>query len=594
MLVNWMSRLTKLTQLVVLLFCLTGLSAAAQEPHHSRISIVHPGFGQLKSDLKSVIDLTTPVEQEQWINIQDYLDMFQIGIDGSRPIRVDVLTGITPICYLVWVPLLDPEDAKMGLADEFRDSLDAFGYLTPRDNQDRNLYRIENSEGADDMGWLRVMPEIKYGVFVLTTDREDMQLLKQIVLRTADPRNEVAKLLENSPGIGAEGVNAAESADDQAKRREAFAELRKISMDTIQKRPAESKSEFEVRQALFRHQLDEGERLMVEASEIRATASFDPQSSNASLEFTATAIAETSLAESIALFGKQPDAFATAVKPPGSALSVRVNHPIDSMRQANYSETVELTERELDSRIETSADLSASEKEAARKLVTGIKEVIQDGLKTGYINGFVEAVPGDAGEFTMVGAVSAPQATRLNDILPLLASAGKGNKVEANVAQAGSVTIHKIQLAKGYVTIIDRVFGEEIEMYVGVAESYVWMASGPNALDSLSSSIKSLGEPQTSDSCIRIEANALPWVKRMDQIAKTATEGATPEEKEKQRSNARTRARAIAAMEAQDDRITLEAKVLDGVVSGNMTFDKGIMRFIGKVLSAFSRENFDG
>lgn len=582
------------TSLLLALACLTMADAArAQEPHHSRISIVHPGFEPLKSDIKAVVDLTTAAEQEQWVNIQDYIDMFQIGIDGTRPVRVDVLTGVTPASYLVWVPLLDPGDPKKGLADEFRDSLDAFGYTTTRDPQDRNLYQIENAEGASDMGWLRVMTDVQYGVFVLTTDQEDMQLLKQLVLKAGDPRKEVDKILAAKPGIGAEGVNTAIAPADQEKRREAFSELRKVSMDALQKRPEESKTEFDLRQSLLTHQLDEGERLMVEASEVRALATLDHATATAALTFTAKAIAGTSLADTISQFGAQPDAFAGITKPADSALSLRLNHPIDSMRQKNAIATLGLTRKDIDSRIDESKNMSASEKESTKKMLSGVLELIEDGLKTGYINAFLESVPQGEDDFTTVGAVSAPNATRLKDILPLLASAGEGNAVEMDVDKQGDVAIHRIRLAEGYVNLIDRIFGKNRDLFIGVAENYVWVGSGPDGLATLKKFIALPSQPKSGTSAIHVEVRALPWVKRLDEVAKTSKEGKTPEEKEKQRSEARRRARAIAAMETNDV-ITFDFSVEDGEVKGALTFDKGIMRFVGKMLSAFSRENLDG
>lgn len=76
-------------------------------------------------------------------------------------------------------------------------------------------------------------------------------------------------------------------------------------------------------------------------------------------------------------------------------------------------------------------------------------------------------------------------------------------------------------------------------------------------------------------------------------MAKTSKEGTTPEEKERQRSGARRRARAIAAMET-NDLIVIDVKAENGVVTGEVTFDQGIMKFVGKMLSAFSKDNLDG
>ncbi len=556
---------------------------------------MHPGFDALKADLKSVIDLAAITEQEQWVNIQDYIDMFQIGIDGTRPVRVDILTGITPNAYLVWVPLAEPESAKSDIADEFRDSLDAFGYATVRDPQDRSLYRIESTEGGEDTGWFHLISDLKYGLFVLTTDNNDMPLLRQIVLKSGDPATDVAELLARKPALAAELVNQAKSPEDQTKRKTAFAELRKISMDAIQKRPSEKATEFEVRQALTRHQLDELERLMAEATDIRAAAFIDGQQNKASINIRARAIPETSLAKTIAEFNTQPDAFDSVKRLPNSALSVRVNHPLDEMRQSHANEMLDLMKKDFDIRIEEDANLTADEKKSASELLAGLLNLTHDGIGTGYINAFVESVPLGEGKFTTVACLSAPNATRLNDLLPLLKSAGKNNAVEMDVAKAGDVQVHRIQLAEGFIGLVDRFFGKNQDLFVGVASSHVWLASGPDAQKSMTDIISSLGEPQQNGVVAHIEINALPWVKHLQEVSKTdSDEGKTPEEKEAERALERTRLRAIDAMsKASDDSIRMDAKVVDSVVEIDLSIDTGLMRFAGKMMAAFSKENFE-
>ena len=70
----------RMTTLVVLTLALIP-TTSAQTPLDSRITVAHPGFSLLKSDLKKTIDLTTPAEQKQWENIQGYIDSFIIGIE---------------------------------------------------------------------------------------------------------------------------------------------------------------------------------------------------------------------------------------------------------------------------------------------------------------------------------------------------------------------------------------------------------------------------------------------------------------------------------------------------------------------------------
>ena len=73
----------RLTSSLLLIFAFIQ-TAAAQTPMDARITVAHPGFNLLKSDLEKTLALTTPVEQKQWENIQGYIDTFIIGNEQLR------------------------------------------------------------------------------------------------------------------------------------------------------------------------------------------------------------------------------------------------------------------------------------------------------------------------------------------------------------------------------------------------------------------------------------------------------------------------------------------------------------------------------
>ena len=85
----------------------------------------------------------------------------------------------------------------------------------------------------------------------------------------------------------------------------------------------------------------------------------------------------------------------------------------------------------------------------------------------------------------------------------------------------------------------------------------------------------------------------LPWVKRFEEDAKKDPPGATTEELESQRERARRRARAIASFQDGGDGVLLDFKVINGVVTGELSLEPGILRFGGKLMSAFSKANFE-
>ncbi len=577
---NMMTRLTRTLCLgCTLAISLLATGAFCQESHHSQVSVVHQGVGRLKGDLKALIDLTNATEQEQWVNLKDYLDLLALGVDEARPVRMDVMTGIQPTAYVVWIPFVDG-----GLAD-LRDNLDAFGFASRTDSQDPNLYKVQ----PPDQGWLRVIPALKYALLVFTTPADDA-LLKQVLMKASDPVADVKYLLDTKASVGAQLINSDPSEDAQQKRRDAFSQLRSNSMDAIQQRPTETATEYELRKAALSHQLDEAERLMVQAERVQAWIKLEREGGSAALQFIASAIPDTPLATAIAEFNQQQDAFASVEKQTDSVLSLRINYPIDAMRKKNVGEFLDLLDKDLRDRVEESVNLQPPQKAATISLYTGISDLVRGGVETGYINAFLESTPDGSGDFITVGAVSLPNAGKLTDVLAHLKAANEGNTVELEIDKAGDIPIHRVALAEGYVELLDTLFGVRKDLYIGTAENHVWLGSGAGSLELLKKTIEGLGEPADNPSALHAEAHLFPWVKRLKEIADKEPEPENPEERQKWRDNLRRLKQAVDAMPEQDE-WTFDMAAADGKVSGTMTFNTGLLRFVGKQISEFAKEN---
>lgn len=559
------------------------LPATAQSPQDARITISHPGISSLKSDLKSLIDLTLPAEQTQWPNLEGYIDTFAGGIDESRPMYISAVTGIKPNASLFWVPLSNSQQ----LFKEFRENLESLGYEITRDSKDTTVFQITQDP---DFGWLKVHSDIRYAVFVLTNDKKSLPAFKELILKAKIPEGAI------NGSMTAEILNSDISPEAQKHRRESFAEVRRVSLEAVKKRPEESATEFELRRLAVEQQMDEGERLLAEAGRLGAILTLDrknPAAPTASLTVSANAIAGSGLAEAIGQIGTQPDAFAGLKMFNGSALSGRLNHPVDPMRQANILAFLALTEKDMADRIKSSKERSEPEKVVSNKVTSGVLDVLRASVKAGWLNAFVESVPDGKGDFTSVAAFSTPAAGQLTELLPELKNAGKDNQVEMNVDQQGDVAIHRVQLAAGFLDIVDRVFGAKKDLFIGVGPQHVWLASGIGGKDKLKETIAGLGEPQASDTPVHLEVRLLPWVQHFEEIAKKDPPGKTPLELESQREWARRRARAIASFQNGGDGMLLSFKVKDGEVSGVLSLETGVLRFGGKLMSAFSKANFE-
>jgi len=573
-----------------MLFLPAAMRASAQEPHHPQISIGHQGVKRLKSDLETLLNLTSEKDQEQLQNLVDFVDLMAYGLDPDKPVSVELLTGMTPLPYVISAAYKnDPAFAVAG-DKPFAQLLDNLGAN----------YDLQNA-GADrweflpnpDPGWLRLVPSTQTAIMALTTPG-DHALMKQILQKMQNPLVAVAALLKNDCGAGIQLVNTAHTMEDQQKRSASFGELRANQMDVLQKRPAESITEFNLRKGAISHQFKELERLMVEGNDLRARAFLNSADHSARILFTGDGIPDTSLARSIELFNKRKDAFASVAKAEDSIFSLRVNHPIDELRQNNAYEFIELLNNDVEARIVASERLSDDQKTAARELHSGVMTVLTDSIGSGNVNGFIETWMNADDKFVAVGGIAAVDASRLDDTLALIARTGTGNKVDLAIEKVGDVTIHRIQLAKGFLKLLDRFFGENTAVLIATSSDSVWFATGPNSLDALKKAIEDLQEPTNSDVILNVEARLLPWAKHAQKVVDATPEPTDVDDRRVRRDRKRDLARAVEAFgTGEQDDVKFDVTVDEGTVSGEIFVNTGLLRFVGKQLSGFSKDNLD-
>ena len=549
----------------------------AQQPHQPEISIGHSGVETLKADIEYLLSFTSTEEQKQFENIVDFLDLIVFGMDEKRPVRVDILTGTRPPTYVVW-------GAFEVLADLKSENIEAQFVLKDIDATLSELL-------PDETGWFRVLPDIKYAILILTSPADHM-LMKQIILKLGDPLPGIQSLLTNSANMGLQILNKATMVGDQQKRRDSFAEIRSNHLDALQKRPSESETEFALRKGLVENQLAEIERLMVESLNSSVQMFLNKADANAKVLFASEAIPDTSYAKSLSLFTKKVDAFASVKKPADSVLSIRANHPIDELRQSNVLRIIELMRADTVARLKADQNLSADEKTASQELFDGIMAVVQDGIKSGNINSFVESTIDANGEQIAYGAASTTDGERLASTLAFIAKTGKGNKVTVDVATVGDVSIHEVQLAKGYFDLFDRLFGEGKTVYIGTSKNFTWFSTGEGSLDVLKTAIADLKEPAESDVVLTIESRLLPWVTRTSKLIEESPDPGSLDLQQQRRDVLRSLKLAIESLADKDD-TKFELKVVDGKASGEIFVNTGVLRFLGRQIALGSKNNLE-
>ncbi len=578
----------------ILLCCaLPAPHALAQTPQDARITISHPGVQVMKEDLETLLKLAPAPEQKQLTVWYDFVDTFAIGLDPEKPLSIQMLPGINPAGYVAILPLA-------GGFQDLRENMEGLGYEVTRDSRDTSLYQFrlfEDLEGSDvpadapaveEVGWMRVLAKSGYLVGGIVGSRKDLPTLRELVMQSAVPE------FESSRVAFFDLTNPDPSPNGQKYRREKFQSIRQPSLDAIRKRPAESDVFLELRRTATSTIMDEGERLGAEAQRLVTQLSIDTSKPDKPVLLASgelQPIAGTGLEEAMKTFNTVPDAFANVSKPAGAALSIRINHPVDPMRQKNYTTLLDLLQKDVSAKLASRPGRTESQKEAIEKVVSGIVAHLKTGIDSGWLNFCTDAVPDGKDSFNSVTAYTSPNPAALTEVLPWMAKMSPRSAVEMNAATIGDIPVHRVRLEEGLIDVVDRYFGVERDVYVGIGKNIVWMSSGDKALDELKRVIGSAGEPKPGISPLHVEVALLPWTKQaVNFFAKVPL----PKEKsdlEIRRAGDRRRTRAIESFAKGNDTVTVHCEFEDGKLKTEVRVDTGVLRFIGRQLAVFAEEN---
>lgn len=567
--------LTFCLSLIVVIRCGTAVSQDVQP----QIRVVHPGFEALTSDLLSLTELTGPDERQYGTDLKDFISEISIGMDGSRPFGIDVLTGSGPTSYLLRLPHAERE--------LFLEQLESLYFEDVSEVQGPDLYLVDD---GIDRGWLRFMAKSEYAVMALSTVETHQQTKERVLAANhSGPAFRQLEKLDASTLLTLSNTEHGE--DSQIVRSESFTELRKDNLAELQQRPSESTSEFELRKGTRSIIYDELQRIYVEASEVNVWTRQDRENSTAKISFEAGGIANTSLAESIAQLGQRPDAFAGVQSLSETVMSGRLNHPIDSLRQQNASMYLDLLTTDVHNRIDNLATLGNAEKQATRTIFDDVVTLFRDGFASGNVNGFAEVLH-DGTQFTLIGAVSAPGSERLTETLKQLPQARAGNTVVLDVASVDDITIHKISLSEGFVDLADDLFGVGREFLIGIGRDQVWLATGPDSLALLESKIGEAEDAETSDVVLSVDIRMAPWARRLNELAEQREKPQDVEERSAWRENL-LRIRQLSQSLVTHDDLLLSVTRGDAKVSGGVHLDKGLLRFLGHQIARLAKENLE-
>ncbi|MGQ0633999.1 MAG: hypothetical protein ACT4QC_05300 [Planctomycetaceae bacterium] len=561
------------------------------------ISVVLSPINNLYSDLKMVFDLAN--DPKGYTTLKDAIDVFLDGVETNKTSGVRIFTNAEGLRPVISLPVASEDDFK-----KFRLNLWDLDVKTAEPPEKQLLPQVPQKIRRD-------LPKLKlaknerliFGLYDGYMRYESGQLhLAEALADVRIPKGGV------SPDL-LQGMDLAIHIDGEsqtpADRVQAFAKAKKEILGALEKGEQEHEADFELRKTLTEHQVAEIERFFSESSKIQIgfITAADKKHVRGQLEL--VPVKGTSLEQSIHQIVDAPDDFAGVGKA-DCALAGSINFPLDALRQEALKSISTKARVRLKDKIDADESLSADQKATDKDLVDLVFDVVDDFAGMGVYNGFLRVWSNGDSTLTTVGATRVLKGGKFVDLLKKFATREGQNSVQLNVDSVGGIDIHKLTVAdvqKDY----PELFAKDGTMYVGTAETAVWYALGEKSLERLKHAIE---ESQAAGAkpgpMVDLHAKLLPLVEVWDKIRsrQLATQKAKPAEKTKagDKEDRAARAKGVLA-ELQPRKIALEAfpggndtvsmslERKADAVTGAMQFDEGILRFVGKALSKFVKDN---
>jgi hypothetical protein len=524
---------------------------------------------QLASDrLKMVLDLTTPEERKQYATLKDFVDVFLYGVDVTKPVRMDVLTGGPATSYRLYVPVRD-------FTEFWKENLKPLGIPVQEYAKAPGLFRLGGHPSDAFDGYMLYDAKKRDGYAIIW---EKPQGEREPTQPTAEQQNALGGI-QDLLKLGYDAVVQLTNKPEGVKERnEHFARDRDKILGKLKRDPSESAADFELRKFAAGLQFDETRRIYAESKDLLSgiTVSSKPEKATGKLHI--EPLPGTSLAESVAIIGQKASRFAGVPRGEKATATGRINFPLDDFRKKSAHALADKIRRNEQDKMANAKDATADQKAAGKEFIDELIDRINEGVDAGVIDGFVEITPEPNGVHTLVGGIASPDGTKWTKVIELLPRTRRGAQVKMNVGEHNGVALHELTLTKEQHQGFYEMLGGG-RLLAGTAKDSIWYAAGPNAEAALKKAIDDAAKPgQPAPTFISFRGELLPGAKILDTRL-----GLT--------GNKKYRDLAVQAFQDGEGRVVAEMKRNGDAVDGEMTLDRGILRFIGKALSLFSKEN---
>jgi len=575
--------------------------AADEKPS---ITVVFPSIDEVFKDLKLAFDLVD--DSKSFATLKETVETFLVGqpgkalaVDTTKAGGIRTYPTSTGLQSVLSIPVKSEAELKRLLSNWW--DLDVKTAPPPDPKLIRQIPASVNQKLAKLK--LEKNERLMFKLFeaFLRYEPGQVHLSKQLEdVRLARGPLPIELVKDRDLAILIDGL-----AQAPEKRKAAFEKAKTELIGAITKGEAESEAAFAARKALTEHQIAEIERFFVESSKILIGWTVSDVKKEATLAIDLEGISGTALEKSVEQLGQSPDEFA-GVSKIDAVFSLSLNFPLDELRRAFVTEISGLERRLLKKEITESEKRSPEEKAVDSDLVDLFFDLVEGTTKLGVANGFVRSWRNADGSLSTVagGRIPAGAKAQFEKILDNVASRNASNKLEKQIETEGEIEISRLTVPRLH-TEFPELVAKDGAVYVGTHEQTVWLASGEKALERLKKAIqdaKAAGPKAGAD--LEVSVNLGPYIEVLNNYRNrnpltTSVASKTDDGKKKTKkvegliSQAELRKLALEAFKDGKDVVTLSIHREEKQVKVNLKFEEGCIRFAGKVLSKFVKENLE-
>jgi hypothetical protein len=583
-----------------------GSAALAEEP-----AKLHAGLRSangLLADMEYLVvktaqDPATQAKQKATFekDIKPNIEIFLIGVNPDLPVGSSfLLTAETGKRRLLQIPV------DILVADFIDGNLGPIGIDTKKDRTDKTLYKLSGDTLKND-SWMRAKGNNSYAS--ISEDKND------IPVGVVTPDVTLNAMFAKGYDFALSSLNSAAEAQTRAA---AFQKLKENQLAALAKKKDETQETFDLRKLALTQQVDNLGQLISNTLLLDVGLSIDEAKQQGLGQLHWTALPDTELAKWIAQLEGEKSRFASLSGSDNSVLTARVLLPISQRGQADQKEVYKLSPTVLRQKIEANKELN-DEVKAARIGVTaaGI-EVLDKSVEKGVIDLFLDIAPsGDKLHSFVLGIGSTDVRAEVETLVGHMGKVHAGWSSQVNIETVGETKFHSFTASSSPQALKD-FFGADGTVYVAAGPDFVGMAFGAGSLDVLKKLVEqaTTGEKKNLESFVDVRFHARESLEITHTFRKennfkffSPKPDDEPQDKGKTKKSASRSGKndamstlqnfdwqktAIDTMRGTDDLVTIQMKLVNGALEGEIILREGVLTAMGAVIAKFAEENLSG